>query len=166
MKDVVAVDSKWGIGKNNDLLITIPEDKKFFKDETIGKVIFMGKKTLDSLPRGKPLKNRINIVLTSKNIEKENVVFVHSIEELFKEIKKYDSNKVYNIGGGKIFEMMLDYMDYSLVTKIEEDFDADVFYPNLDKMENWEVVNKSEEYDYNGIKYRFYEYKNKKVKSF
>lgn len=166
MKDLVAVDNKWGIGKNNDLLIRIPKDSKFFRDETIGKVVFMGKNTLDSLPGGKPLKNRVNIVLTSKDIDDENIVVVHSEEELLEELKKYDSDKIYNIGGGFIFKEMLDYMEYSLVTKIYEDFDADTFYPNLDEMDNWEIIEESEEYDYEGIKYKFFKYRNNDVKLF
>lgn len=166
MFDLVAVDSKWGIGKNNDLLIRIPKDTKFFKEVTVGNIVFMGKNTLDSLPGGKPLKNRVNIVLTSKKIEMENLIVVHSVEELLKELKKHDSDKVYNIGGGKIFEQMLDYMDYSLVTKIDKDLNADTFYPNLDEKDNWEVVAESQEHEYNGIKYRFLKYKNNDVKKF
>ncbi|QQK08518.1 dihydrofolate reductase [Miniphocaeibacter halophilus] len=166
MLDLVAVDNKWGIGKNNDLLIRIPKDTKFFKEVTVGNIVFMGKNTLDSLPRGKPLKNRVNIVLTSKEIEMDNLIVVHSVEELLKELKKYDTEKIYNIGGGKIFEQMLDYMDYSLVTKIEKDLDADTFYPNLDEMDNWEVVAESPEHEYKGIKYKFLKYKNNNVKKF
>ncbi|MDL2311026.1 dihydrofolate reductase [Peptostreptococcaceae bacterium OttesenSCG-928-C18] len=165
MKDIVAVDRNWGIGKNNDLLIVIPEDRKFFVDETKNNIVVMGKNTLDSLPEGKPLKNRVNIVLTSKNINNKDVIAVHSVEELLKEIKKYDKDKVYNIGGGKIFEQLLDYVEYSLVTKIDENFDADTFYPNLDKLENWEIIDETEVKEFNKIKYKILKYRNKNVKS-
>ena len=160
MKDLVAVDKNWGIGKDNDLLFKIPEDVKFFKDETMGNVVFMGKNTLDSLPGGKPLKKRINIVLTSKDIKQDNLIVVHSVEEALKELKKYKTDKIYNIGGGKIFHEFLDYMEYSLVTKIDEEFEADVHYPNLDEMDNWEIIEESETREYNGLKYKFCIYKN------
>ncbi|WP_100065623.1 dihydrofolate reductase [Miniphocaeibacter massiliensis] len=164
MKDLVAVDKNWGIGKNNDLLIRIPEDVKFFKEETTGNIVFMGKNTLDSLPGGRPLKNRLNIVLTSKDIKDENIVVVHSVQEALKEIGKYNPDRVYNIGGAQIFREMLDYVEYSLITKIEAEFDADVYYPNLDKLDNWEVIEESEEREYEGIKYKFLIYRNKNFK--
>ncbi len=164
MIDLVAVDKNWGIGKDNDLLIEIPEDKKFFKDTTINKVVFMGRNTLDSLPGGKPLKNRVNIVLTSKEVEDKSIVVVRSVEEVLKEVAKYEKGTVYNIGGAQIFKKMLDYAEYSLVTKIDAEFDADVYYPNLDKLSNWEIVEESEEKYYEGIKYQFFIYKNKNFK--
>ncbi|MBO4594179.1 MAG: dihydrofolate reductase, partial [Clostridia bacterium] len=63
MKAIVAVDKKWGIGKKNGLLFSLPEDMKYFKEKTLNKVVVMGSNTLKSFPNGKPLKDRVNIVL-------------------------------------------------------------------------------------------------------
>ena len=83
---IVAVDEKWGIGKNNSLLFSVPEDMKFFRQTTTGKVIIVGRKTLESFPGAKPLKNRINVVLSSSK-EFEGAVCVKNNDELFEEIK-------------------------------------------------------------------------------
>ena len=90
MKAIVAVDKNWGIGKNNDLLFSIPEDMKFFRKTTSGKVVVMGANTLRSFPGGNPLKNRVNVVL-STTIERDDCVVVDSLEKLLVEIKKYPS---------------------------------------------------------------------------
>ena len=90
MNIIVAADKNWGIGKNNQLLVSIPADMKMFREETSGKVVVMGRKTLESFPNGLPLKNRINIVLTrDRNYEAKGAVIVHSIEEALKEVEKY-----------------------------------------------------------------------------
>ena len=102
MNLIVAADKNWGIGKDNKLLVSIPSDMKFFRQETMGKVVVMGRKTLESFPNGLPLKNRTNVVLTSdKNYQVKDAVIVHSIDEVLEELKKYDDNEIYVIGGGK-----------------------------------------------------------------
>jgi dihydrofolate reductase len=91
MKAIVAVDQNWGIGCKGKLLVSIPADMKFFRSTTLGKVVVMGRKTLESFPNGAPLKDRVNIVLTKNtNFEKQGVVVVHSVEELHEELKKYN----------------------------------------------------------------------------
>ena len=93
MNLIVAADKNWGIGKDNKLLVSIPSDMKFFRQETMGKVVVMGRKTLESFPNGLPLKNRTNVVLTSdKNYQVKDAVIVHSIDEVLEELKKYDDN--------------------------------------------------------------------------
>ena len=83
MNLIVAADKNWGIGKDNKLLVSIPSDMKFFRQETMGKVVVMGRKTLESFPNGLPLKNRTNVVLTSdKNYQVKDAVIVHSIDEV------------------------------------------------------------------------------------
>ena len=82
MKAIFHADKNWGIGKGNDLMFSIPKDMKFFRETTKGKVVVMGLNTLRSFPNGKPLKNRINIVLSPDDVEEE-VVTVHSLSELF-----------------------------------------------------------------------------------
>ena len=96
MNLIVAADKNWGIGKDNKLLVSIPSDMKFFRQETMGKVVVMGRKTLESFPNGLPLKNRTNVVLTSdKNYQVKDAVIVHSIDEVLEELKKYDDDEIY-----------------------------------------------------------------------
>ena len=117
MNLIVAADKNWGIGKDNKLLVSIPSDMKFFRQETMGKVVVMGRKTLESFPNGLPLKNRTNVVLTSdKNYQVKDAVIVHSIDEVLEELKKYDDDEIYVIGGGKVYEELLPYCDVALVT--------------------------------------------------
>ena len=166
MKTIVAVDIKWGIGKKNDLLFSIPEDMAFFRKTTMGKVCCMGYNTLLSFPGSKPLKNRTNIVLAPKEVERDDCTVVHTLDELFCELKKYDSDEIYVIGGAMFYKTMLPYCDEYLITKVEADGNAEVFYENLDKMENMECVYVSDPIETNGYVIRFTTYKNKNVKSF
>lgn len=118
MNIIAAVDKNWAIGKNNELLVRIPMDQKFFRDTTTGKVVVMGRKTLESFPNGLPLKNRTNIVLThNPAYQVKDAIVVHSMEELHRELEKYDTNDVYVIGGQKIYEQLLDECDVAHITK-------------------------------------------------
>lgn len=164
MKLIVAVDKNWAIGKDGRLLVSIPEDMKLFRSETGGKVVVMGRKTLESFPNGKPLKNRVNIVLTAdRNYKPADVVLCHSIEELGGELKKYPSDNIYVIGGGRIYEQLLPYCDTALITKINFAYDADTYFPNLDRMENWKETESSEEKTYYDLEYYFKSYRNLNV---
>ena len=146
MKAILAADKNWGIGYNNRLLVSIPSDMKFFRQTTTGKVVVMGRKTLESFPNGMPLKNRTNIVLTgNQNYQVKDAVIVHSEDELMEELKKYDTDDIYVIGGESVYRMMLPYCDTAYVTKIDRAFQADTFFPNLDEMDEWEMTEESEE---------------------
>lgn len=159
MNLIVAVDENWGIGKNNKLLVSIPSDMKFFRSETNGKVVVMGRKTLESFPNGLPLKNRTNIVLTrDPDFRVKDAVIVHDIPELLEELKKYPDEQIYVIGGGKVYEELLPYCNVAHVTKINFVFEADTYFPNLDRMEDWEVTASSEEQTYFDLEYAFVKY--------
>lgn len=146
MKAILAADKNWGIGYNNHLLVSIPSDMKFFRQTTTGKVVVMGRKTLESFPNGMPLKNRTNIVLTgNQNYQVKDAIVVHSEDELMEELKKYDTDDVYVIGGESVYSMMLPYCDTAYVTKIDRAFQADTFFPNLDEMDEWVMTEESEE---------------------
>ena len=126
MNIIVAADKNWGIGKDNKLLVSIPADMKMFRQETTGKVVVMGRKTLESFPNGLPLKNRTNIVLTgNKNYKVKDAIIVHTIEELLEEIKKYPSEEVYCIGGDSVYKQLLPYGDTAHVPKIDVGYEAD-----------------------------------------
>ena len=158
MKAIVAVDKKWGIGKNNDLLFSLPEDMKFFREKTSGKTVCMGYNTLLSFPGSKPLKNRVNIVLAPDGVERDDCIIVHTLEDLSKEVNKYDD--VFVIGGAMFYKTMVPYCDEVYVTKVDADGEATVFYPNLDEMENYTEVYSSEPIESNGYTIRFTTYKN------
>ena len=161
MKLIVAVDKEWNIGNKGDLLFYIPDDLKFFRSQTIEKVCVMGRKTLESFPGGEPLKNRINIVITKdENYKKEGVVVVHSVDDAIKVAKSYN-NPIFVIGGASIYAQLLSFCDTAYVTKISSSFEADSFFPNLDKMENWEITEQTETEVYNGMFYKFVTYKQK-----
>ena len=158
---IVAADEKWGIGKNGDLLTPLPEDMKFFREKTRDSVVILGRKNLESFPDGKPLKNRVNIVISrQENILVEGIIKVSSVEEAAEEAKKYEGKNVFVIGGGTIYRQMLKYCDTAYITKIEKIFDdADTFIDNLDELDEWKIVEKSDIKEYNGTKFSFVTYK-------
>ncbi len=146
MKAILSADTNWGIGNKNKLLVSIPSDMKFFRETTTGNVVVMGRKTLESFPGGLPLKNRINIVLTgNKDYKVKDTVIVHSEEELMEELKKYNTDDIYVVGGESIYRMMLPHCDTVYVTKIDRAFEADTFFPDLDEMDEWEMTEEGEE---------------------
>jgi len=166
MKAIVAVAEDWGIGKDNQLLFSIPEDLKFFRDTTHGNVIIMGRKTLESFPGGKPLKGRTNIVLTSdRNYVCEGAYIVHSTEELICLLsdKKYDRDNVFVVGGGSVYSELLLFTDMVYVTRVFACKEADTFFPNLDEYEEWEIASSSDIKEYEGTKFRFDTYVKKKT---
>ncbi|MBE7053935.1 MAG: dihydrofolate reductase [Ruminococcaceae bacterium] len=159
MNLIAAVDKNWAIGKNNDLLYSIKEDMQFFRSTTLNKIVVMGRKTLESFPNAKPLKNRINIVLSSdKNLKIEGATIVNDLQMLFDELKKYDTNEVFVIGGGAIYKMLEPYCDTAYITEINAEKDADIFFPNLSKMEEWKLIESSDKKEDNGIEFVFNKY--------
>ena len=163
MNLIAAVDRNWAIGKNNELLVRIPMDQKFFRETTTGKVVVMGRKTLDSFPNGLPLKNRTHIVLThNQNYAVKDAIIVHSLDELHEELKKYNSEDIYVIGGEKIYEQLLDECDVAHITKIDYAYDADAHFPNLDEKPEWVVTADSEEQTYFDLEFYFYKYERRK----
>lgn len=163
MNVIAAVDKNWGIGNKNELLVSIPADMKFFRETTTGKVVVMGRKTLESFPNGLPLKNRVNIVLTRDTAYKApGAILVHDMEELLEELKKYPGEDIYVIGGEKIYAQLLDQCDVAHITKIDFAFEADAYFPNLDEKPEWEITADSEEQTYFDLEYYFYRYERKK----
>ncbi len=162
MNAIAAVDANWAIGNKNRLLTSIPADMKFFREKTMGHVVVMGRKTLESFPNGLPLKNRVNIVLTANRSYKvKDAVIVHTKEELLEELKKYDSNELYVIGGGSIYEMLIPCCDTAYITKIDHVYAADTYFPNLDQMDDWEMTEVSEEQTCFDLEYVFAKYERK-----
>lgn len=163
MNIIVAVDEKWGIGYKNELLVRIPADQRFFRETTTGNVVIMGRKTLESFPGGQPLKNRTNIVITSKeDYQLKDAIVVHSVEEALEQVKDVPSENVYVIGGASIYEQMLSLCDTAHVTKVNYTYQADTYFPNLDDMTEWEITGESEEQTYYDLEYTFVKYEKRK----
>ena len=160
MKLIVAVDKNWAIGYKGDLLIRISADLKRFKELTTGNAVIMGYNTLLSLPGSKPLKNRMNIVLYPTDIEIENATVVHGIDEAVDLAADIKDKDVFVIGGASVYNQLLPYCDTAYITKIDREFEADVFIPNLDELDEWYIADESETYvNDDGTEYKYVTYK-------
>lgn len=159
MKAIVNVDKNWGIGIGNSLLNHLSPDMKFFKEKTTGNVVVMGKSTFLSFPGQKTLPNRVNIVLTTdKSWSAPDVIVCHSLEELFVQLERYDTNTVYVIGGESVYKQLLPYCNTAYVTKVETAKTADKFFPNLDETEGWVLSQDGEMLEHNGVNFKFTTY--------
>lgn len=160
MKTIVNVDNNWGIGLGDSLINHIPADMKFFKEKTTGNVVVMGKSTFLTFPGQKALPNRVNIVLTTDETwSAPDVIACHSIEELFEQLKRYDTNTVFVIGGSTVYEQLLPYCDTAYVTKVDNEKPADKFFPNLEESSEWKMVCESENMEHNGVNFKFTTYR-------
>ena len=160
MNLIAAVDKNWAIGLKNKLLVSIPADMKFFRETTTGKVVVMGRKTLESFPNQRPLKNRVNIVLTKdETYQVKDALVVHDMEQLREELAKYPSEDIYVIGGDSIYRQMLDLCDTAYITKIDYAYEADAHLPNLEKDPAWSMTEESEEQTYFDVIYTYQIYK-------
>ena len=142
---IAAVDINWGIGYKGDLLDNIPEDRKFFREKTKDSIVIMGRKTWDSLPI-KPLPNRTNYIISRSTFPVGGDSHVITLEEAIHLIQSTtNEEKVFVIGGEKIYSALLPYCDTAYITKIHDSYTADTYFPNLDKLKaEWkmdEIVN-------------------------
>ncbi|WWR16683.1 dihydrofolate reductase [Lachnospiraceae bacterium JLR.KK008] len=159
MNIIAAVDNHWAIGNRNDLLVRIPNDQKFFREETMGKVIVLGRKTLETFPQGMPLQGRKNIILsTNRDYRVKNALVLHSLDELLDELENYRSQDIYVVGGASIYRQMLPYCDVAHITKIDRCYEADCYFPDLDQMPEWQITQDSEEQTYFDLEYLFQKY--------
>ena len=163
---IVAVGADWGIGCEGDLLFSIPEDMKYFRTMTQGKVVVMGRKTLESLPGGKPLKNRTNIVLSQNpDYVVEGAQVCQSIAEVLATVRGYAEDEVMVIGGAGIYRALLPYCKRAYVTHVEATAPADTYFPDLTKEPGWALVKEGEQQEHEGLHYRFCVYENSAVKA-
>lgn len=163
MNIIAAVDNNWAIGFHNSLLVRIPRDQQLFREKTEGKVLVIGRKTLETFPQKQPLKNRVNIILSRDiNYAVKDATVVHSIEELMEELKKYDTNDVYVAGGASVYEQLLPCCDTAYITKVDYTYQADAYFPRLDGKDDWRLTGESEEQTYFDLEYYFQKYERKK----
>ena len=161
MKAIAAVDKNWAIGFQDNLLIRIPNDQKNFRKVTTGHTVVLGRRTLAGFPNGLPLPNRNNIILSKNpNFEVKGATVVNSFEELKEVLSEIESDDIYIIGGGKIYDMLVPYCDEAIITMIDYSYQADTYFPNLEKLPEWEMVEESEEETCFSIEYTFRKYVN------
>ncbi len=162
MNLIVCVDAGWGIGCRGELLVSIPADKRMFKERTMGGVVLGGRKTMEGLPGGTTLPGRTNMILTHKrDYAYGDAVVVHSMEEALERLGDYPSRDVYIIGGGDVYRAFLPYCDIAYVTKVDYTYEADTFFPNLDEDPDWVMTHDSEEQTYYDLEYYFTIYQRK-----
>ena len=163
MKLIATVDNNWAIGNKGGRLVRIPTDERFFRFETMYKTVVMGRCVQEEFSAGQPPRDRNNIILTKKKELKLNdVTVVHSFEEAMEAISQYPTDQVYVIGGASVFEQFLPYCDEAFITKIDYEFDADTFFPNLDQDPDWELADVSDEQTYYDLIYERCRYVRKK----
>ena len=163
---ILNCDKKYGIGKRNGLLFSLPLDMKFFRETTQGHTVCMGENTLLSFPGSKPLKNRTNIVLSQDPTHNyEGVINVHTFDDFLRAMKEHSENDVvFVIGGASIYRQTLPYVDQVYLTKVNAVGGAEVFFVNLDEHPDFELIKESEP-EMDGdleIKFTVYQNKNKK----
>lgn len=159
MNLIVVVDEKWGIGRNNGLLFRLKKDIRHFREITTGKVIVMGANTFDSFPNG-ALPNRVNVVLDSSGAIHDGAITVSTLDALDSELSKYCTDDLYVVGGASVYKLLLDRCKTAYITKVQADGQAQVFFPNIDGMPNWTLVETSEEIEDNGYTITYCKYVN------
>lgn len=159
MNAIVIVDEEWGIGRDNDLLVHLPGELKYFREKTLNKVIVIGRKTLESFPNQKPLPNRRNVVLTSnESFENEDCTVCVGVDQLMKELSKWESEDVFIAGGEQIYRQFIDKCNKVFVTKIYHKFQADKHFVNMDERDDFQIGWIGEEKTENGFRYQFFRY--------
>lgn len=161
MEMIAAVDKNWAIGNKNQLLVSIPKDQKLFREETMGNVVIMGRKTLESLPGGQVLDGRKTIVLSRRrDYQVRGAQVVHSLEELFEALQEAEvaGRKIFVAGGSEIYRLLLPYTDVIHITRIWNVYEADAYFPNLEEHPEWVLTAESEEQTYFDLEYGFYRY--------
>ena len=151
---IVAADDHWGIGKEGNLLARLPKDLDFFKKKTLDKAIVIGRKTLDSFKNGNPLPKRLNVVLSrGKSFDHPRIKGVTSVESLQEWLKTQDKEDVFVAGGGEIYGLLAPLCHKAYVTKLEGDFEADTFMPDLESL-GFRCVLEEPMIEENGLRYR------------
>lgn len=164
MNLIVNVDQNWAIGHKGKLLVSIPEDMKFFRAETTGKVVILGRRTLATFPGGQPLKNRTNIILTrNPDYQVKGAVVCRSVEEVLEKLKDYPTEDVYVIGGDSVYREFLPYCNLAHVTRTRCAYEADAWFPNLEADPEWVLTGESEEKTYFDLEFTFCRYEKREA---
>ena len=163
MNMIAAVDRNWGIGLKGQLLVRIPNDQKHFREETTGRAVVYGRRTLGTFPQGIPLPGRKNIIFSrNRELQVKGAAVVHSLEELRRELQGVMPEDVYCIGGESVYRLLLPFCDTAHITRIDHAYEADSWFPDLDRDPEWEITAGSEEQTYFDIAYTFLKYERKR----
>ena len=159
MNLIVAVDQNWAIGKDGRLLVNIPADRQLFMKETTGKTVVMGRKTLESLPGGRPLPQRTSLVLSSDpDYQVKGALVCHSVAETLEKLKSFSDEDIYVIGGAQVYRQFLPYCGRAFVTAIDFAYQADTYFPDLEQEGQWKLVEESGEQTYFNLCYTYQVY--------
>lgn len=162
MDAIVRVDGAWGIGKDNDLICPLPPDMKYFRETTRESVVVLGKRNLESFPQQKPLPKRRNIILSSSLPLSEEYEVFRNLKDLLEMLKTIEKERIFVIGGQQVYEELLPYCHKAYVTKMDQTFEADCYFPNLDCLDSWRLIEESKIEQWEDIRYRFCCYENQR----
>ena len=151
MELIVAVYDDWGIGRDGTQPVALTADRKFFRETTKGAMVIVGRKTLGDFPGGKPLPNRVNVVITRGTVDMEGVEVCHSPEEALELAKT--ARKAMVIGGGSVYRQLLPFCDRAYITKVHVTPESDTYFPNLDADEAWTMTGVLQSGEEKGIAY-------------
>lgn len=159
MNAIAAVSRDWGIGRAGELLFHIPEDLRRFRALTTGGTVIMGRKTLDSLPGGRPLPNRRSVILTrSASFARPGVEAAHSLEEALALTRGQDPERVWVCGGEEIYRLLLPWCRTCHITRVYDAPESDAFFPNLDRLPQWKLTRSEAALAYGDTAYQFLVY--------
>ena len=159
MELIVAVYDDWGIGRDGTQPVALSADRKFFRETTKGAMVIAGRRTIADFPGQKPLPGRVNVALTTQQIELPGFTVVHSPEEAV--ALATEAERAFVIGGGSVYRQMLSYCDTAYITKVHCTIDSDTYFPNLDEDPAWylsEILLSGQE---DGIEYEMCLYRRK-----
>lgn len=159
MELIVAVYEDWGIGRDGTQPVALSADRKFFREMTKGAMVIVGRKTLADFPGGRPLPNRVNVVLTRNPDPIEGVVTCHSPLEAVELAATVSKAMV--IGGGSVYRQLLPHCTRAYVTKVGTCPQSDTFFPNLDDSPDWQLTQVLQEGQEEGICYQMCLYQRK-----
>ena len=160
MNLIACVDSNWAISNKGEILVSIPADKKLFKELTDGKVVVGDRRTMESIPGGTTLGARTNIILTSdQNYSYGNAKIVHDMDEAMEELKNYADEDIFVVGGEKVYKEFFPYCERAYITKVDYEYQADAYLENLEESDEWIMTHDSDEWTYYDLEYYFYQYK-------
>lgn len=142
------------------MLVSISADLRRFRQLTLGKTVILGRKTLATFPGGRPLEQRTNLILSGSGISVPGAEVFADLPSLFNRLQNCNSEQFTVIGGASVYEALLPYCDRAYVTKTFLSPEADTFFPNLDKLDNWSILEAGPVLEENGVRFQYVDYVN------
>ena len=159
MNAIVAVDQNWGIGRDGELLFRIKSDLRRFRSLTLGKIVILGRKTLQTFPQGRPLSGRTNLIMSRNPLYRvEGATAVHSIEALLERCAAENPDDLFVIGGASVYDALLPFCDRVYVTLVHAIQPADRHFPNLDQLPGWHLAHEEPIQEEDGLTFSYLTY--------